>query len=305
MGIHGFFKIKINDKNKLLGDVGNMVSLKKFKDTRICIDASLIIYQSILALEKVNSLTDKEGNTTVHLNTIFNKILQLKTAGATQIWVFDSPNLNDMKKHELARRKERREKSKDGKGQYKINKQHIDEVQTLLTLFGITYVVAPDGVEAEQLGAFLTRGFKEDRFCQYMLSSDSDVLMFGGNLLRSKSEVKGKTKKTVYYTYDIDDVLNELDVSIDNFIKMGVLLGSDFNDKAPGVGPGTVMKKYSKEHITPAMVKAQNYFKSDISGLAKSINMITNDFNKEKLIEFLVNKNFNKEKLTAKLNSYE
>src|ERR1700678_966745 len=152
MGIHGFFQIKILNKestfkNHLISQIGETVSLKKFKGKRLCNDASLMIYQSILALEKVQKLTDADGNMTGHIKIIFDKIIQQKQAGIIQIWIFDSPIANSIKKLETIKRNSRKEK-----GEYKLNEQHVHDIQFLLNKLGIMYIVAPSGIEAEQYG---------------------------------------------------------------------------------------------------------------------------------------------------------
>ena len=313
MGVKNFFKIKfIKDETEYtIDELGEEVNLKKFNNEKICIDASLILYQSILSAERINSLTDAEGETTVHINTIFNKIIQLKQAGIIQIWIFDSPIPNEIKKRELEKRKERRENATDEKTKYKLNKKHIEEIQYLLTNLGIMYIISPPGVEAEQYGSYLTKGNINERFCKYMITGDSDVLFFGGNLLRiiSTKTAKGKSKKTIYKAYELDDILNDIDITIDQFLKIGVIMGTDFNDKAPGIGPATVIKKVKKDiaHITPAMENAINYYKSDISEkISNDDTQIVNGiYDRIKIIEFLVSKKFNKERVESRLDDFE
>lgn len=319
MGIKQFFKIKVINKNsdfngKVISQIGETVKASKLKEKfngkKICNDASLIIYQSILALKNINSLTDNEGNTTVHINIIFNKIIQQAQAGIIQIWIFDSAIPNPMKSKELAKRKEKREKAaKDGKEkiEYKLNKQHVEDIQFLLNNLGIMYIVAPPGIEAEQYGACLTKGPINDRFCKYMISSDSDVLFFGGNLLRISSEKSstGKTKSTIYQTFDLDELLNEIDLTYDDFLKMGVAMGSDWNEKAPNVGPATIMKKIKDVYITPSMENAINYYKSDFTNKLGEAEINQGIYNREKILEFLSKKKFNIEKIEKRLNDYE
>src|SRR5271169_5258335 len=117
MGIKQFFQIKIHNKDSdfngfTISKIGEKVKLTEFKGSRIANDASLMIYQSILATESIKSLTDSEGKTTVHINTIFNKIIQQAESGIFQVWIFDSPIPNPMKKKETEKRHERREKGK-------------------------------------------------------------------------------------------------------------------------------------------------------------------------------------------------
>lgn len=196
MGVDNFFKItfKQDGESRVIGELGRKVALKRFKKQRICIDASGMIYNAILAMEYLHSLTDKSGRITAHINTIFNKIIQLDNEEIEQIWIFDSPEPNELKRHALERRAARRAKAEaDGnqKTAYRLNKEHVEDIQNLLRYMGKMYITAPPGIEAEQYGAFMTKGSKDTRFCQYMISADSDVLCFGGNLLRVSTEKVG------------------------------------------------------------------------------------------------------------------
>lgn len=324
MGVHDFFKIKIHNKksefeNLVIGEVGEKVKLEKYKNKRLCNDASLQIYQSILSLEHMKVLTDAQGNTTAHINIIFSKILQQAKAGIIQIWIFDSPNLNEMKKKELQKRQERREKAdqkvvnneqeknQQEKIKYKLNKQHVEDIQFLLKNLGVMYIVAPNGVEAEQYGAFLTKGSETERFCDYMISSDSDVLMFGGNLLRMTAQKTktGKTKTTIYQEYNLNDVLLELGLTYNELLQVAVLMGTDWNEKAPGIGAATVLKRFKDVYINSAMQNSIDYFKSDISDKVGEANIVNGEYNKENIINFLVEKNFNKDRVEEMLNKYK
>lgn len=313
MGIKDFFKIKNTNINsdfndKVISEMGRTVQLKDFAGIRICLDASMMIYQSILAMEKINALTDAEGNTTAHINTIFNKIIMLAQANIQQVWIFDSPHPNDMKKIEIEKRKLKKETmKKNGYEVYTINEPHIKDIQFLLENMGIMYFIAPEGIEAEQYGAKLTSGPSEQRFCKYMMSGDSDVLFFGGNLLRMLSEKSstGKSKKTVYQIYELNDILNELGMEYNDFVKMGIVLGSDFNDKAPNIGPVAVMKKYKNAYLTPTMENAIKYYKSDISDKITEAKLVEGKYDKNEIMKFLESKNFNTKRVLERLETYE
>lgn len=303
MGIKNFFKIKIhNNKSRFDGQtiekLGEVVTLKSLKGKRLCNDASLMIYQSMLSQES-NNLTDASGKTTVHITTILNKVLQQNEAGIEQIWIFDSPVVNPMKKREIERRKEKYEKYDSA---YRLTTEHVQDIQKLLELLGVMYIVAPPGVEAECYGSHLCQS---EGFCAYMISSDSDVLFFGGNLLRISTQrsATGKTKKTVYQTFELSQVLSELGLTYDQFLIMGVALGSDWNEaNEQGIGPGTVMKKLKDIYITPSMNAAIEYFKQDID-LGKS-EMVKKNFNLPELLEFLKVRGFNISKWQPRLEKW-
>lgn len=308
MGIKQFFKIKIFNKKstfdgKTIDSLGEVVSLKQFKGKRLCNDASLMIYQSILSQEH-NNLTDQSGKSTVHITTILNKVLQQNEAGIDQIWIFDSPIPNPMKKKEMEKRKERREKGKgDHKLEYKLTTEHVQDIQRLLELLGIMYIIAPPGVEAECYGSHLCHGI--EGFCMYMISSDSDVLFFGGNLLKisTQKSATGKSKKTIYQTFNLENVLSELGLTYDQFLTMGVALGSDWNEpNEQGIGPGTVMKKLNEIYLTPSMKDAIEYYKQEID-LGKA-EVIKKDFNMTELLDYLKNHGFNVDKWKPKLDKF-
>jgi 5'-3' exonuclease len=327
MGINGFFKIRVTSQNKsktgsknkskdvqIIAEKGKLVKLTDFKGENICIDASLIIYNSILAVHDLHTLTDSEGRPTAHINTIFNKVIQLEECGINQMWIFDSPEPNKLKSSALAKRAERRELAvkkeykNQEKIQYKLNGTDVTNIQNLLEKMGIMYIESPSGIEAEQYGAYLTKGPESDRFCKYMISGDSDVLCFGGNLLRITSRVSetGKSKKTIYQAFDLEDLLRDIDMSYEKFLEI-VALGSDFNLKSDGVGPVTVLNKIRKGEIvlTPRQEMAIKYYKSDISSQIGSAKITQGEYDKEAVIELLKKHNFNEERIRKRLEKYK
>jgi 5'-3' exonuclease len=318
MGVLGFFSIKItNAKSKFYGKtlsaLGREITLNKLKGEKVCIDVSHMIYSGLLALKSVDTLTDEEGNPTSHINTILNKIIQLQEAGLTQIWVFDSPEINDMKKRALERREKRRSAAKEdkklteedrGKRTFKMSGDHVNDIKQLLTSMGIMYVEAPKGIEAEQYGAFLSKE-SNGRYCKYVISADADVIMFGGNLLRIYHN--RTTKKTVYQIFEMEEILTELDITYEQLVKIGVTLGSDFNDGTDGIGAATVVDKVKADsfYYTFSQKAAMEYFKSDISGKLGENDVVKEEYSRKKVLEYLSGKNFAKERIEKRLDTYE
>lgn len=332
MGVKDFFHVVIKNKNSewdgyTIEELGVWVDLEEIAvpperpdgtqvegPVRVAIDASLTIWQSSLGTVLIDTLTDKEGNPTVHLNTIFNKIIQLKQAGLEQIWVFDSPEPNEMKKLAYANRAKSRAAAiaaHKAKGGFKLTGAIIDEVKKLLSAMGCTYIQAPPGIEAEQYAARLTMGPKHQRFCQYVLSGDSDVLMFGGNLLRSKkvASESGKTSKTQYYTYDLDVILKETGMTRVQLIRMGVALGNDFNTRIEKCGPKTVMgaikAKPQKVFLSSEQQAVYAYYASDIKDKMKAGDATASQYDRAAVTKFLVDKNFDAKRVDTRLNGYE
>jgi flap endonuclease-1 len=276
MGVKDLFKIPVTNEDhpahkETLGNAGEKIELSALVGHRVCVDMSDYIYNSLLAMEHISALTDTEGNPTSHILRIFNTVQMLHKAGAKQVWVADSRRPNKFKRFEADKRRESRQKGKDEgdeKRAFVMTGKHVQDIMKLLSLMGITYIEAPEGIEAEHYGAFMTSGPIGDRYCTYMLSADSDVLMFGGNLLRHSTEKSpsGKSKKTLYRVYELEDVLNALDVTQDEFLKIAVCLGTDFQkEKIKGVGPKTVVAKVKNNKVTipDDLKEVMEYYKSD------------------------------------------
>jgi 5'-3' exonuclease len=310
MGVHDFFNIAI-DKESSIRNVGKEVSLTDLAGQKICVDASLLIYNSMLALGSRDALTSADGKITGHIHILLNKICQIKKAGIDQIWIFDSSVQNEMKKRCNEKRAEQRMaataiKGKDSKSTYVLNKQDVDDVQHLLSLMGIPYMTAPAGIEAEQLGAYMTTS-AGGRLCSYMLSGDSDVICFGGNLLRTTRVQSGDSSRTAYFTYDHDKVLAATGLSRPKFLQMCCAMGTDFCDKADGVGAKTVLAKTNtgKYMVSPAQNMAAKYFASDISGRVNEGKLVCDKFNVDGLLVFLESLGFAKNRVDTLIrNSY-
>lgn len=309
MGVKNFFKILIsNIKSRLfgqtIGDFGCPVTLKGLQGIYVCIDASIMIYSSMTAFAGLND--PNTGEATTHLNTILNKVIQLAGMKMKQVWIFDSPQSHEMKAHELARRAQTREAS----GQYKLQTKHIEEVKQMLRNLDVLIIEAPPRVEAEQYGAFLTQGAVDERFCRYMLSGDSDVLMFGGNLLRVYTErtATGKSKKQTFRIYELEDLLATLDLTLEQFRIMGVTMGTDFNAKTAGIGERTVLEavKTGKCTLNEEQKKALAYYSTTITvAQAEEAKIEQGVFGRDQLIEMLAARGFNAARISKRLADYQ
>lgn len=326
MGILNFFKIIISNEGSKFDNVElktlcqKLKSLAELKNNPLItkqitvgIDASNVIYSSILAMKHVNTLSDKNGNTTSHIYTIFNKILMYNKLGFRQIWIFDSHIPNTLKSKTLKKRKEKKEKSDNEKVKFGMTAKHVDDIKRLLTLMGISYIISPPQIEAEQYGAFLTQNENpNNRLCQYMISNDSDVLMFGGNMLKCGYDKKpnSSTRTPYFYIYEISNILRCCNMKMEEFVKMGVVAGTDFNEKTPRVGIKTIMKRIKKNSIimTEEQKIAYNYFTMDITNIIRKHPPIVSKYNEIGITEYLTSLEFTAEGnrgFIKKLNNYK
>lgn len=82
--------------------------MRNLKNLTVAIDASVIAYQSALGMKNINTLTDSDGNATIHINVVIAKCLNFQKYNIDQVWVFDYHEkgyINPEKIFELEKRK--------------------------------------------------------------------------------------------------------------------------------------------------------------------------------------------------------
>ncbi len=135
----------------------------------------------------------------------------------------------------------------------KIKKEHIEDTQKLMELFGVPCIIAQS--EAESLCAVLCKKGIVDA----VMSEDMDVLATGGCvLLKNFSMEKGGSVVEV----SLDGVLKELEMGFSSFLDMCIMCGCDYTSKIGGIGP-TYAYKLMKKHGT--IETAMPYIKSNKS----------------------------------------
>ncbi|KAG6334646.1 hypothetical protein ID866_4442 [Astraeus odoratus] len=113
-----------------------------------------------------------------------------------------------------------------------ITQHMISQIMLMLRLFGIPYITAP--MEAEAQCAELVRlGLVEG-----IITDDSDVFLFGG--LRVYKNMFNQSKTVECFL--LSDLSRELGLSRDALVRLAYLLGSDYVEGLPGVGPVVAME---------------------------------------------------------------
>ncbi|CAG8981806.1 hypothetical protein HYALB_00004749 [Hymenoscyphus albidus] len=134
----------------------------------------------------------------------------------------------------------RNQQKKDRRDADEVTQTMVAECQALLSLFGIPYITAP--MEAEAQCAELVRLQLVDG----VVTDDCDIFLFGGtrvykNMFNSNKFVE---------CYLQPDIEKELSLGRDQLIAIAQLLGSDYTEGLPGVGPVTALEILS-EFPTP------------------------------------------------------
>ncbi|KAF7336705.1 PIN domain-like protein [Mycena venus] len=113
-----------------------------------------------------------------------------------------------------------------------INQQMINQIMTLLSLFGIPYITAPMEAEA-QCAELVHLGLVNG-----VITDDSDVFLFGSQRVFKNMFNQSKTVEC----FLLPDLSRELGLDRDTLIRLAYLLGSDYVDGLPGVGPVVAME---------------------------------------------------------------
>jgi flap endonuclease-1 len=167
MGIKGLGPLLRDEAPQSIKEV-NLASLNGRK---IAIDASMAIYQFLIAVRSGNDgyaaqqLTNEAGETTSHIQGMFNRTVRLLTEGIKPVYVFDGkpPTL---KSHELVKRREKRLKAEEElkaaiaaenvEDEEKMNKRLVragtkenEDCKRLLRLMGCPVVESPCEAEAQ------------------------------------------------------------------------------------------------------------------------------------------------------------
>lgn len=113
-----------------------------------------------------------------------------------------------------------------------ITQQMTSQIMVLLRLFGIPYMTAPMEAEA-QCAVLVELGLVDG-----VITDDSDVFLFGSPRVFKNMFNQSKTVECFFAT----DLVRDLGLDRDKLIRLAYLLGSDYVDGVPGVGPVMAME---------------------------------------------------------------
>ncbi|KAG5651364.1 hypothetical protein H0H81_008933 [Sphagnurus paluster] len=113
-----------------------------------------------------------------------------------------------------------------------ISQQMISQIMAMLRLFGIPYITAPMEAEA-QCAELITLGLVDG-----VITDDSDVFLFGAQRVFKNMFNQSKTVEC----FLLSDLARDLGLERDTLIRLAYLLGSDYTDGLPGVGPVVAME---------------------------------------------------------------
>ncbi|KAL8807546.1 MAG: hypothetical protein Q9223_005223 [Gallowayella weberi] len=227
--------------------------------------SSMSIYSFLVAVRSNGEqLMSESGETTSHLMGMFYRTLRIVDNGIKPLYVFDGapPKL---KSGELAKRfarkaeaTEQHEEAKEtgtaeevekfSRRTVKVTREHNNECKKLLTLMGVPYIVAP--TEAEAQCAVLARAGK----VYAAASEDMDTLCFDSPILLRHLTFSEQRKEPILEIH-LDKVLEGLGMERKQFIDLCILLGCDYVDPIPKVGPSSALKLIRDHGTLEAVVE--------------------------------------------------
>jgi len=244
------------------------IELNSLKNKTLGVDGHNITYQFLTTIRDLNGeyLTNSKGRVTSHIIGMFYRITKLLEQNINLVFVFDGKALELkketlQKRHDLKIEAETIAKQKKELGEMedaarymkrstKINSEMIEDAKELLDAFNIQHFDALYDGEA-QLCAMNVKGQLDG-----IVSQDYDVLLLGGKDLYRNIGISGKKKapgKDYYLQVkperiNLQQNLTKLNLTREKLIWLGMLVGTDFNEKIPKVGPKTAIKLVSENN---------------------------------------------------------
>lgn len=270
MGIKQLFKFLSENAPRSI----KVQTMENYTGRVLVVDASMCLYQFVVAIRlgaenQHASLMNDAGEVTSHIGGFLNRTLRMLEAGIKPVYVFDGKP-PEFKSAELQERREKREKAevelkeaiekgdteaalKQTKRTVKVTSKMNQDTRRLLKMMGCPVVEAP--CEAEATCAEMVKLGK----AYGAVTEDMDVLTFGApvmvkNLFSTSSSSQGGSTTTTpaagmraggqkpVYEVNLGVALEQLNVTMDQFIDFCILCGCDYTDTLRGIGPHTGFK---------------------------------------------------------------
>lgn len=247
--------------------VPQCTTTKYFKDfcgTTQSLDASPILYAFCIATMKTNNYKNTDGKMISHLFGCFFKSISMLKYGIKPLWVFDGTpprikmhtldNRRKTKKNAYMKLEElskyskykenyteqmstlsREERHKLEKKSFSITKNHINDVKQLLILLGLPYSDSPGEAEAQ------CAAYNRANISDGVVTGDWDALLFGCKIMLTNFSNKNKIIEI-----NNKNLLNALDMTQEQLIMLGTILGNDYCTGIRGINPVDAYKKFKR-----------------------------------------------------------
>lgn len=283
-----------------------------YQNTRIGIDANLLIYKIIYGI-RVRGYDIKNDELIVtHIHSLLLKIMGLLKYKITPIFVFDNvmPSIKHktLKKRDMAKKKiikkHKLSETVEGKRIHyytstDITQQEIEDCQKLIMIFGFNLIYAKEEADNQLVNLL------KNNVIDYIATDDMDILLFGGKVMLKKFTIDSKK---YIQQIKLEPVLTEAVITLEQLIRIGLLHGTDYCDKNTSSGKAYNMVINNMDNMKNECEEAYNYFLN-----APSHDIHINDMRYDQridvqiLVKFLLDNGFKNEyikKLTEQIDLY-
>ncbi|DAC09386.1 MAG TPA: flap structure-specific endonuclease [Candidatus Poseidoniales archaeon] len=256
--------------------VSERVRLPDLAGKRVGIDAFLTAFQFLTTMRDRSPEGDgmplraPDGRYVAHLMGFLQRTCALLEHRIIPVYVFDgdSPAL---KANELAARRERRQESEEqyaaarAAGDHRLaqklaarimhySPEMVQETKDMLDLLGVPWVHAAAEGEA-QAAVMAQRGHLD-----VVATQDWDALLYGSPILVRNLMADGTKRygRTIYAErINLDAMREELDLTQEQLVDLGIMIGTDFHPGIRGVGPKTGLKLLHKHGTLEGVCEAK------------------------------------------------
>jgi len=323
--------------------IGDLISprvmeLKQLSGKKIAIDALISLYQFLSIIRGVDGqpLKDHQGRVTSHLAGLFYRTVNLIEEGIHPVYVFDGqpPKLKAVtlrersehrteakKQWELALAEGRLEDARVyAQASAKVEQPIVQDAKMLLTAMNVPWVQARG--EGEAQAAYMAQ--KGDVWAAG--SQDFDALLFGAPRMVRNLTITGRRKLPRRAEYvevkpeviKLADVLQTLEVTPEQLIDIGILIGTDYHPGVKGVGPKTALKAIKKYENLEQALQASGFeteipygeiraiFQDIMQHVTSDYSLVWSKPDHDQVMEFLVEEHtFSSERVKKALNRAE
>ncbi len=268
------------------------VTMKDYSGTVLTVDAYNILYQFLSSIRQPDGtpLMDRQGRVTSHLSGIFYRTTSMLDGGIRPVYVFDGKPTElknrTIEERQLAKEKARvelerakeagdteRVRSLSGRINH-VGRDTVKDTKELLSLMGLPYVNAPSEGEAQASHM----SYKGD--VAGVISQDYDCLLFRASTVLRNFAVFGRRKvpgRNIYLNVQpeaisLSETLEGNQITQEQLIEIGILVGTDFNRGIKGIGAKTALKLIKKHGDIRSVLAAREV---EIENLDKIIEVFT------------------------------
>ncbi|MBU2100609.1 flap endonuclease-1 [Candidatus Micrarchaeota archaeon] len=264
-----------------LGDLieKEVIELDSLENKTVGIDAFNALYQFLSNIrgQDGSPLMDSNGNITSHLTGLFYRTTNLLGRNIKPVFVFDGKphelkEKTRQKRREIRTSAEKKMLEAQKKGDLetakkfaqqtsKLTKEMIEEAKKLVEFMGLPVIQAKGEGEAQV--SVMTEKGKLDG----CVSQDYDALLFGTPILFRNITIGGKRKvpgRNIYIDsypekIELNKVLEKNNIDRKKLVWIAILIGNDFNEKFPKIGPKTALKLVKENNSFEEIIKQTGF----------------------------------------------